>query len=369
MHGGSFQRGGGASDEAPVSGVSCAAQDPRLFDIVVRHVGSAGPRQAAAVAAGLGLPVEAVIAAIYRAPTILAAGLAPPLAERLAAMLGGLGLAVDLVPAGTPIDRGPLLDVAVEIVDAALADAVAAAIGEFIGVTAEVALELLLTPPGMILGSASAATVAALGARLPAGSATLTAIDPVASRYALFAASLPDAERDAIAAIAPDIGGRRDDGIVATGLTRGEADRLWRRLSPYEGVRLVPEAFLRFNLELVAADGDAAALEALAGIPADDLPLLLDLLPVVIEERVPQAQVHVRLCEFAAAGFTVTAHLATFATTTLEIVAAPPAALGLVGAAPGSRLPLRLPPAGAQRARVLRARLEAAGADVVQAAA
>jgi hypothetical protein len=96
---------------------------------------------------------------------------------------------------------------------------------------------------------------------------------------------------------------------------------------------------------------------------------LLALLPVTIEERLSQTDAEARMAEYARAGITVTAHLATFATAALEIAAAPPAALTLVGAVPGAALPMRLPPLPAPRARVLRARLEAAGADVWEVAA
>lgn len=303
-----------------------------LYDIVVAHVGSAGPRVAGVVASGLNLPVEAVISAIYRAPAVLAARLGAPVAERLVAELRDLGLAVYASPAGTPLERGALLDVAAEIVDPAQADAAAAVLADFIGSTPAAALEMLLAPPGMILGQASAATVEALAARLPEGAVALATVDPATTRYTLFAAKLPASERTAIAA-------------------------------------LVPEGLLRFDLHLIHADGDPEALEGLAGIPAADVPHLLPLLPVTVEERLSQEQAETRMAEYAAAGFTVTAHLSTFATSTLEIGAAPPAALTLVGVGPGVALPIRLPPLAAPRARALRARLEAAGADVWEAAA
>ena len=349
--------------------VSSPSGEALLYDIVVAHVGSAGPRAAGAIAAGLDLPVEAVIGTIYRAPAVIAAGLGAPVAERLVAELGELGLSVYAAPAGTPIQRGPLLDVAAEIVDPGQADAAAAVLADFLGTTPAAALDMLLTPPGLILGQASAATVEALAARLPAGAVALATVDPASTRYTLFAASLDAPDRAAVAALAPTVVTDPDGGLVATGLSRGEADRLWRRLAGREGVRLVPEAFLRFDLHLVAGDGDPSALEQLAGIPAADVPQLLPLLPVTVEERRSQAEAEARMADYAAAGFTVTAHLATFATATLEVAAAPPAALSLIGAVSDAALPLRLPPLSAPRARVLRARLEAVGAEVWEAAA
>jgi hypothetical protein len=338
-------------------------------DIVIRDVGNAVPRAAAVLAEIFGLPVEAMVATIYRAPARLAAGLEPEAAGRVLSCLDQLGLTLEVVPAGSPIDAGTSLDLAAEIVDPGQADAAAAVTAEFLGIPLADAFELLLAPPGVVLGNVSAATVAAFERRLPAGALSLTAADPATSRYALFAGDVGDADRAAIATLL-DGATPAGDGFVALDLSHADAGQLWRQLARVPGVRLVNQAFLRFEIVLtrIAENGPAtaAALEALAGVPSQAFEALGQVLPVVVEEQVPHADVEARLLAYAEHGMTVTARLANFAEQILVVEAAPPAARGMLGVDGAAPLPLSLPPLGTARARVLRWRLEAAGAEVRQ---
>ncbi|TFI59036.1 hypothetical protein E2493_07240 [Sphingomonas parva] len=317
-----------------------------------------------------GVPIEAVVAAIYRAPARLLAGLEPGTARRLVASLAELGLTLDIVPGGGALDAGPALDLAAEIDDPALADAATAVIAEFLGLPQEEALELLMTPPGVIMGNVSAATVEAFARRLPPGALRLATADPATSRYALFAGGLDAGTRAAVEAVVGASGTADNGGLVALDLNHEDSNRLWRRLAGTPGARLVNQAFLRFEMVLtgIAAvdEPTAAALETLAGVPAEALPELAGLLPVVVEDGIPHERVEARLLDYAAHGLAVTARLATFAEQVLVVDSGPPEALALLGIDTAAALPLRLPPLPAPRARLARHRLEAAGADVSQ---
>lgn len=340
------------------------------FDLIVRSVGHASPRAAGAVAAGLGVPVEAVVASIYRAPARLACGLARSAADAMCELLCELGLVADVIVAGATVEAGPALDVAAEIADPALADVAALAIAEFLGVSAAEAMELLMRPPGIVLGNVSAATVAAFEARLPPGALELTAADPLVSRYALFAGDLPFGERAAVAAMLPDVILTDDASLVVMDLSHGDADRIWRRLAKHPGVRVVNQAFLRYEIQLNAADSDdprvVTGLEVLAGVPVSDCAAVAALAPVTVEDGVSHADVENRLKAYAAYGLSVTARLASFAEHVLVVESAPPPALALIGASANATLPLQLPPLSLARARLLRAQLEQAGADVLK---
>ena len=342
---------------------------PERVDIVIRDVGSAVPRAASIMAELFGLPIEAVVAAVYRAPARLVAGLEPQLARKLVSCLTDLGLSLDIVPQGDPIAPTPTLDLAAEIDDPALVDAATAVIAEFLAIPTDDALDLLTTPPGIILGNVSRATIDALERRLPAGALILSMADPTKSLYALFAGDLAPADRAAVEAVLDAPSAAAGDGLVALGLTHSDANRLWRRLAGVPGVRLVNQAFLRFEMVLTeVADPNAAtaqALEALAGIPAEAFADLVELLPVVVEDGIPHEGVEARLLDYAAHGMTVTARLANFARQVLVVDTAPPEALEILGVE-AAALPLRLPPLVAPRARLARHRLEAAGADVSQ---
>jgi hypothetical protein len=238
-------------------------------------------------------------------------------------------------------------------------------LGRFLGLEPTAALDLLLTPPGVILGNVTQATVQALQAALPAGAVRLTASRPDEARFALFASDLTHLQVGVLRQRLP-AETRLAPGGSATvfDLTRGEADTLWRRLKAPEQVRIIDQAFLRFSLELIAAPPEAAAaLEALAGVPAEDFDLLAQALPVPIEAGVAFEALEDRMAAYNAAGLTVRAELETFSHQALDILSAPAEALiaaGLPAPAPLSTTPMPRP-----RARLLRHQLEAAGAEVL----
>lgn len=338
-------------------------------DVLITGVGSATPRAVAALAQGVELPIEAVVDAVYRAPARLFANLAPADARRLVDIVRGLGLCAEAVPAGSAPPRGALFDVAGHLLDAAQAEPAAAALARVLGMPEAQALEALLNPPGMLLGNVTAPTVEALRQALPAGAVELTAANAASSSYALFAAAPSAAQCQLVRALLP---GREVEagsaGLTLFDLTRTEADTLWRRLQPAEGLRIVNQAFLRFTLVLVAAEpGAAAALQRLAGVPPEEFDALCALLPVPVERHVPFAALQARLAEYAAGGLGVRAELATFAAVQLEVLSAPPGLLRAEGFGAAS-LPFRTPAMVEPRARMLRARLEAAGADVLELA-
>jgi len=338
-------------------------------DLLIAGIGAASPRAASVLSQALELPIETVVDALYRAPARLLAGLPGHDGARLAAIIETLGVEVEVIPAGDPPARRPTLDLAGELLDPSRADDVGQILGRFLGMEPLAALDLLLTPPGVLLGSVTEATVRALEAALPAGAARLTASRPDEARFALFASDLSMLQ---IGILRPHLPA---EAVLAPGgaatvfdLGRGEADALWRRLKAPERVRVVNQAFLRFSLDLVAApDTAAAALQALAGVPIEDFTLLREALPVTVEAGIAFDEVSSRMAAYAAAGLSVRAEMETFSHVSLDILSAPPealAAVGLPGPAPLSTAPMPRP-----RARLLRHRLEVAGAEVLFAEA
>jgi hypothetical protein len=345
--------------------VAYPSVNPEAADLLITSIGNASPRAASVLSQALDLPVETVVDALYRAPARLLAGLPAADAARLAEMIGTLGVEAAVTPAGPAPARAPSMDLAGELIDLDAADAVGAALGRFLGMEPAAALDLLLTPPGVILGGVTEATVRALEAALPAGAVRLTASRPDEARFALFASDLSHLQVGILRQRLP-AGADITPGGSATvfDLGRSEADGLWRRLKAPEQVRIVDQAFLRFTLDLVAAPPEsAAALETLAGVPAEDFELLRQALPVPIEAGVAFADLEGRLAAYAEAKLTVRAELETFSHQALDILSAPDgvlARMGLTGAAPLSTGLMPRP-----RARLLRHRLETAGAEVL----
>lgn len=338
-----------------------------MADVVMLGVGRATPRAVAALAQAVELPIESVVDAVYRAPVRLFTDLVRGDAERLVEIVQSLGLQATAMPSGSAVARGALLDIAGTLVEPAQAEATAEALGVFLGTSPGAALELLLTPPGILLGNVTVSTLEALSRALPAGAVELTSAEPLTSRYALFAAKLTAVQRDILRPRLPSgVSFGADGSVTLFDLSREEADAIWRRLKATEDVRIVNQAFLRFTLYLNALPADGAAtLQALAGVPVEDFPLLAQVLPVPVEHHVAYADVPARLSAYTDAGFGVKAELSTFAMVALEVLSASAEALEAAGLA--AQCPFRTAPMTEPRARLLRARLEAAGADVVQA--
>lgn len=344
--------------------------DSGRADLLLRSVGTATPRVIAVLVGALGLPREFVVDAIYRAPSRLVANLDRPAAERLAGMLGDLGLDAAAAPPGPAPARGAVFDAALVLTDPLHAREVAAVLGRFLGTSPQAALDSVLTPPGIVLGNVTEPTVAALRAALPAAWATLTVSNPDTARYALFAPRWDSAQRAALLALLPaGIAAAEDGSLSCFELSRAEADLIWRRLRAAAEVRIVNQDFLRFTLVIVSVPDDARAgaeaLHALAEVPADAYPDLVAVLPCPLVEGIDYRDVPTRMAAFSAAGFGLRAELETFSMQALEIRSASTEALAAAGLA--GTPPLVTAPMPLVRARVTRARLEALGAEVLPA--
>ena len=358
------------------AGVARAETERRR--VVVTSIGAAGPAAAAAVAKGLGVPVNQAVACLYRAPAVLAEGVEPRAAEAMVRLLEGIGFSAEAVPQDAPPPPpARLFDVALHVAEPRAVPAAAEALAGFTGMARDAALQMILTPPGLALGGVSAATVEAFRARLPEGVEAVAA-RPEDSAYHLFLLDGPAVVR---ARLMPDLAalGVAADaapGLVATEVPHATVQGLWRRHQAGGMLRAVNAAFLRYDIVATgrgrADPGDAAlaeALERLTGMPAELAPVALAELPLTLIEHVRPGEVAESLAALTALGLEVRAEATTFQRLGLEVLEAPdPAALraalagfGLAPAAPPFRLEARLPEL---QARILRAALEDAGAVV-----
>jgi hypothetical protein len=333
-----------------------------------------------AVAHGLGVPIDATLRAIYRAPALLVADVAPDLAGRLCELLGTIGLETRIVEGEEQLSPQRLFDVALYLRQPGRAWELAEALADFCACDTARALALLTAPPGIVLGSVSQSTVEALERRLPAGAAELVASDPAEARYVLICSGDSAPVRAKLAAELEAMGrsGAAGAGLLADGLDFGEAQRLWATYGRTGMVRIVNRDFLRFEIWfeglIEGTDPDAAAdaLERIAGVPAEAAEA--DGAPFVLEEGVAHRDLEARLGIWIQAGVRVRAELTTFQGVALEVVAANDVqrlstaarSLGFDVPAPPPFLTAAMPEA---HARVARAVLEAAGAEVYFAAA
>jgi len=341
--------------------------------LVVESIGTADAVAVASVARGLGVAPERVAATLYRAPAILADGLRGDVAEQMAALLGDIGLKVRVEACGGARPRVPaLMDVAVHVREARRLPAIAALVGRFIGASDAQALAQLTTPPGLILGRVSQATVEALAERLSQEPADVVAAPLADARFDLVDDGLPPARRDAVRREAgPRAAPEEAAPFLALDLDAAEADRLLRRHRRAE-LRVMDRRFARYDLSLTAPTRTAAGRAALvdrAGVPAEMLEAVFRALPVTLVEGLGPAEVEAEAAAYRAAGLEVATRLVTFQRLHLLIEPGEDAdragsVLEGLGLAPGDArlaLPYRTPALSELEARFARAVLEEAG--------
>ncbi len=362
------------------TGASSAAADTRR--IVVTSVGVAGPMAAAAVAKGLGVPAEWAVAAVYRAPAVLADRVPLHTAEAMVRLLTAMGLHAMAVPQDEPAPTAPTLyDVALYLSDPRAVPVAAAELAAFAAIDESAVLAMILTPPGLVLGAVSTATVEALSVRLPRG-VELVAARPADSTYHLFLADGPAAPRTRFLADLEALGlpAIAQSGLVATAVPHALVQQLWRRHQAAGLMRAVNAAFLRYDVVLTALGGvDPAdpevgvALQRHTAMPAEVAPSALKDLPLTLMEGVAQADLADRLAVLTALGLEVRAELTTFQHLTVVVSQPVEAAtlrpllarfdLCLNGAA-ASGAPFEVVHVPELQARILRTALEDAGATV-----
>lgn len=354
---------------------------PEHFSVVIDSIGSASPRQAVAVARGLGLSPDHTIRAIYRAPVVLASAMSRPVADKLYTLLSDLGFQIRMTdsPSADVLPEPLLLDVALHVEDPIQTLPVAAELAQFCGVEISEALRLITDPPGIVLGGVTRATVDALQRRVGKLGVTLTASDPLTSRFDLFAAGLPATVAAQLRRELTDAGHPLPTGeaLIATDLPHSLADRLWRKYGRSGEVRMIDQAFLRFDLVLdgllpgaTARDDHAALLTGMFGMPPELFDTVMAQPPITLATDLAYGAFEEPLVQLGAAGLSARAVLSTFTPIALEIesaqdtqaVASELAMLGLIEGA--VTLPFVTPAMTPALARMARARIEAAGGEV-----
>ncbi|WP_203567271.1 hypothetical protein [Aestuariimicrobium ganziense] len=303
--------------------------------VVLQSIGSATPHVAAQVGLGLGVPVPQMVTAFYRAPSVLVDDLDQPRAAELAALLADLGCQAHAEPCDEePPARGTLFDVAVHVVDESQFDAMVAAVASFVGCSTDVAEQMLLATPALVLGGVTEPTVTALQTLLGPGATVLTS-QPSRARFDLLLSPCPPAQRERLLA---DL---RTRGVVvldegpwlARDLDKPTADAIWEVHRRSGVLRVANQDFYRFEVVLDSADAtDPAARRALeqVGLPAEVLDQAIAQAPITIADDLSADQALAHIATLDAAGVAAHAELTTFLHLGLEVTQPghPPQVLG-----------------------------------------
>ncbi|MEH6565903.1 MAG: hypothetical protein V7756_11310 [Halopseudomonas sp.] len=292
-----------------------ATLEPRLAAgqrLVVESVGSAQPGLAGLLARQLGLPASRVANALYRAPSVLLDDLQPTQAQGLASILQQAGLQIRVEPSDLPGPQaGKPLDIALYVRDITQLPTCCERLAHFLGCRPEAALQMLLTPPGVVLGDVSEATAHALQKLLADLDVAVCCSTRALARYRLLINRAPGAGLDSLLhdLRSQGIGYDPDSCEVLDTLDTKQALYLWRRHQSAGGIRLLDLTFMRYDLSLtsVSAASDTSQLPRLAGLPAELIDCVLDNLPVVVEEGVSAQDLEARLDAWSTAGMPVQA--------------------------------------------------------------
>lgn len=349
------------------------------YRVVVRSIGQAAPASAKSIALGLGVSLQSVLDVLYRAPSVLVNQISFDLAEQMQELLTGLGYEIQVEPCSQPfIPVGEKYDIAGYITDVQAYDRVLSELGSFLGMTAADTSKLLTTPPGVILGSVSQATLTALAKRLGDG-IELIASNPQTARYSVFSAtdSVEQAQRTRLELHRRGYAPIANQGCLLVDLDKSEADKLWFAFQKTNTLRIINQDFLRFDV-VMTEPGQGLTPEAntvlrdLIGIPEHIIPKLFTNTPITLIEALPNQQVQSTLLSLTKAGLCVRADLISFTPLALKITdtRAPRQlqrtlqSLGLLDSMKGvlPELPFQLPYALPElQARVVHSALEAAG--------
>lgn len=333
-----------------------------------------------ALAPHFDLPPAEIAARLFRAPAVLASGLPAEVAEGLAGALREAGLELEVEPDDAPLpEPGPRYDVAFYLRDGERFREVARELALVLGCTLGDAASALCATPATVLGAVSQSTVDALRARFSPLGVEVDASDPTTARYDVFHVGEEPGGLAPVRAVLEALGLEAGaPPLVARGLTQAQAARVWRELAARNLVRVVDQAFQRFDLSLTEAPSTPAFAELLVretGMPAKLVPRVLSRLPVVLHAGLRGEELAARAAALESAGARVSAQLIAFRSFRLTVEALRDSAattellapvLGLPAAEVRtalSRLPHTFaPPLGDIRARWLVAELRARGA-------
>ena len=299
------------------------------FRILIKSIGNAQPAASVAIAKGLNLPTTVVVSRLYSAPSILIDSIDETVAKDITKLLSGLGFEAEVQKTTLPEPTAPVLyDVAIYIKDARQFQYATQKIAEFTGIIEDDAAKMILSPPGVILGSVSKATVDSLSNQLGEEISVLSS-QPDKARYHLFLSQ--DGGETLHKRILEDLKSTGltlcdTSGLIATGIDHSTARVLWQRHQASGLLRIVNEDFLHFDLVLHPSETNKPlnqtqknTLQQLAGIPTEMSDEVFNAAPITLLESVPQRDIAQYLTAFAQAGLTVQANLITFQVLGLEV--------------------------------------------------
>lgn len=253
--------------------------------VVIKSVANARPGAVMALAEAFGLAREAVAFAVYNAPYPFLKNLDETTAAKAQNLLNELGFETGILNDDEPLpktERG--LDVAVYIHEPEKIFGVAAQLADFLGLTKEQAVRLLMQYPAVVLGNVSLHTAQALQNKIDA---EVMVSNPRKATYTIMF-SMPEMtseDKQEILFSCQSLGLQvKNDRI--TGISFDTTQEFVKRCRCKEAFRILNEDFTRYRVMLTeyeqTADGASEFLKSHVGMPDEVIAILPDNLPVYL---------------------------------------------------------------------------------------
>jgi hypothetical protein len=137
--------------------------------ILIKSIGTAKPNVSKILAEAFQINHEMLARLLYNAPAVFLEQANEAIPNKALEILTQLGLEVELLDAGAELPkRSEPLDLAVYVKDPLKIMVVAKQLGEFMGISENDAIQLLLNEPSVVLGGVSIATAKTVQKRLEA---------------------------------------------------------------------------------------------------------------------------------------------------------------------------------------------------------
>jgi hypothetical protein len=304
--------------------------------IIVDSIGEADASLLAALKRASPLPESHLATLLYQAPSVLAVGLAREAAEAVNEVLTRAGLESRVATAEESFEAGDAQhELALSVPKIELMPELLRLVMRVLGVDPPTARKMLCASPTVLLGRLSAASAGALSRRIGALGVKVIVSRTDQALYDIFLGECSAAERQRalqalsnlrveLASVAKDGAEAPASPLLAEGLPKTEADRLWqvmRRTSL--PVRVINRDFQSFDLILEKAPAMAEMVDflvATSGMPERVAHKVLRRLPMVTHSGLNFEEMGSRLATIYRLDGRATAHLLALQAFDLELV-------------------------------------------------
>ncbi|WP_151671942.1 hypothetical protein [Nitrincola schmidtii] len=266
----------------------------KSYRLTVTSIGNATALATKVIASGLNLAPEKVAEKLYRAPSILADNLTEDICQQLATLIQDLGIEVRVESSETPPPPpSELYDISVQISEIEHLPSVVEKLSPFLGINETQIISLLITPPAIILGSVSLATLSALKRLLTLEGVNIIASRPTTANYDLISSVLNSYQTQQLNQFLQrlNLSLQANNGLCLSSLDYRTAQTIWKHFGHNLPIKIINQDFYRYdilinNLPDIIEVAAQQYLENTIGISPADYPSVQAHLPLVIHESI-----------------------------------------------------------------------------------